>query len=167
MTHLKRLLLGNLSMRLPPTVIWKWACDAPWCTHLEYNGDGRILRQRVVLQVESSLFHNHVCSTFLLMGRAGIVWEAGGGRGCHKGNRDKEDKCIAPTEEIWVWEEKANFRYNECLALLLLTNSRSLFLLSPGGNLTCDLVVTSHLLWHFGCSTWLLKKALLVCFDSR
>lgn len=40
--------------------------------YLEYDGNWCILWQRVVSQVKSALFNNHVSSAFLLMSRAGI-----------------------------------------------------------------------------------------------
>lgn len=40
--------------------------------YLEYDGNWCILRQRVVSQVKSALFNDHVSSAFLLMSRAGI-----------------------------------------------------------------------------------------------
>ena len=41
------------------------------CYHyLEYDGDGRVLREGVMSQVESALLHNHIRPTLLLMGGA-------------------------------------------------------------------------------------------------
>lgn len=46
-----------------------WAESGPW-DNLEYNGNGSILGEGVVSQVESPLLDNHISPTLLFMGGA-------------------------------------------------------------------------------------------------
>lgn len=57
--------------------------------YLEYDGDRGVFGQRVVSQVESALFDNHISSAFLLMSGAGVEDKI-------KTNRrfDKESECF-------------------------------------------------------------------------